>query len=118
MKNIMTRAWEIAREGQEKFGGKVSEYLSESLKSAWIESKEYQEIFERKLIRLESTLNKYNKLMAEIRDAGGKADDANIEELLNIATPKNIENAITGIKTRVGEANIYAQQLREKKMAI
>jgi len=37
MKNIMTRAWEIAREGQGKFGGKVSEYLSEALKIAWAE---------------------------------------------------------------------------------
>ena len=37
MRNIMKRAWEIARKGQEKFGGKVSEYLSESLKIAWAE---------------------------------------------------------------------------------
>lgn len=39
MKNIMKRAWEIAREGQSKFGGKVSDYLSESLKMAWAEAK-------------------------------------------------------------------------------
>ena len=31
----MTRAWEIAKEGQKKFGGKVSEYLSEAMKMAW-----------------------------------------------------------------------------------
>lgn len=35
MKNVMTKAWEIAREGQSKFGGKVSEYLSEAMKIAW-----------------------------------------------------------------------------------
>lgn len=35
----MTRAWEIAREGQKQFGGKVSEYLSEALKMAWVEAK-------------------------------------------------------------------------------
>lgn len=28
MKRIMTRAWEIAKEGQRNFGGKVSEYFS------------------------------------------------------------------------------------------
>src|SRR5690625_3129636 len=39
MKNIMVRAWEIAREGQKQFGGKVSEYLSEALKMAWAETK-------------------------------------------------------------------------------
>lgn len=39
MKEIMTRAWEIAREGQIKFGGKVSEYISEALKIAWAETR-------------------------------------------------------------------------------
>lgn len=39
MKNIMIRAWEIAREGANKFGGKAVEYLSESMKIAWAESK-------------------------------------------------------------------------------
>src|SRR5690625_2296264 len=39
MKEIMVRAWEIAREGQKKFGGKVSEYISGSLKIAWEESR-------------------------------------------------------------------------------
>jgi len=36
-KQIMKRAWEIAREGQRKFGGKVSEYFTISLKLAWKE---------------------------------------------------------------------------------
>jgi len=40
MKQVMVRAWEIARQGQEQFGGKVSEYLSQALKMAWAESKE------------------------------------------------------------------------------
>lgn len=35
MKNVMTKAWEIAREGQMKFGGKVKEYFAEALKMAW-----------------------------------------------------------------------------------
>lgn len=33
--NVMKVAWEIARDGQKKFGGKAKEYLSESLKIAW-----------------------------------------------------------------------------------
>src|SRR5690625_407842 len=44
MKNVMKRAWEIARKGQEKFGGKVSEYLSEALKMAWAEVKENEKV--------------------------------------------------------------------------
>lgn len=35
MRNVMTKAWEIAREGQKKFGGKVSEYFAEALRIAW-----------------------------------------------------------------------------------
>ncbi|KYG89135.1 hypothetical protein A0U40_14020 [[Bacillus] sp. KCTC 13219] len=35
MKNVMTKAWEIAREGATKFGGKVKEYFTEALKMAW-----------------------------------------------------------------------------------
>lgn len=37
--NVMKRAWEIAKEGQSKFGGKVSEYFAVSLKMAWAEAK-------------------------------------------------------------------------------
>lgn len=40
MKNVMVRAWEIAKKGQEKFGGKVSEYFAEALKMAWAEVKQ------------------------------------------------------------------------------
>lgn len=37
--NVMKRAWEIAKEGQKKFGGKVKEYFSQALKMAWAEVK-------------------------------------------------------------------------------
>src|SRR5690625_4129281 len=33
--NVMAIAWEIAYEGQEKFGGKIREYFSQALKIAW-----------------------------------------------------------------------------------
>lgn len=39
MKNVMTRAWKIAREGQKKFGGKVKEYFQQALVMAWAEAK-------------------------------------------------------------------------------
>lgn len=39
MKQIMKRAWEIARQGVKKFGGKVKEYFAEALKMAWDEFK-------------------------------------------------------------------------------
>lgn len=39
MKNVMTRAWEIARSGQKKFGGTAKEYFAEALRMAWAEVK-------------------------------------------------------------------------------
>ena len=39
MKNVMTRAWQIAREAVKNFGGKVKEFFSQSLKMAWKEAK-------------------------------------------------------------------------------
>lgn len=39
MKKVMVRAWEIAREGAKKFGGKAVEYIAEALKLAWKEVK-------------------------------------------------------------------------------
>lgn len=38
-KELMKEAWNIAREGQKAFGGKVSEYFAESLKMAWAQAK-------------------------------------------------------------------------------
>ncbi|MCT6924122.1 hypothetical protein [Metasolibacillus sp.] len=35
MRNVMTTAWEIAKDGAAKFGGKVKEYFGEALKMAW-----------------------------------------------------------------------------------
>jgi len=40
----MKRAWEIARKGQEKFGGKVSEYFAESLRISWAIEKDSEEV--------------------------------------------------------------------------
>ncbi|MCM3699173.1 hypothetical protein [Paenibacillus macerans] len=39
MKNVMARAWEIARAAVTKFGGKVKEYFAQALAQAWKEVK-------------------------------------------------------------------------------
>lgn len=35
-KNVMTKAWSIARSAQSKFGGSVKQYFAMALKQAWI----------------------------------------------------------------------------------
>lgn len=44
--NVMKRAWEIAKEGQKKFGGKVKEYFAQALRMAWIIVKKGMELVE------------------------------------------------------------------------
>lgn len=36
MKNVMTKAWEIAKKGAKNFGGSVKTYFAQSLKMAWV----------------------------------------------------------------------------------
>ena len=39
MKNVMSRAWEIAREAVKAFGGSVKSFFAEALRMAWAEVK-------------------------------------------------------------------------------
>lgn len=45
MKNVMVRAWEIARKAVARFGGSVKEYFSSALAMAWAEVKTATENF-------------------------------------------------------------------------
>lgn len=49
MKNVMGRAWEIARVAFKKFGGKVREYFAQALAQAWKEVKAVAKKFELEL---------------------------------------------------------------------
>lgn len=69
MKNIMTRAWEIARTGAEKFGGKAKDYFAHALKMAWAE---YKDILQQYDVYCE----RYSEYAA-----GGKAKDT-LEEFI------------------------------------
>lgn len=39
MRNVMVRAWEIAKEAAAKFGGSAKEYIAGALRMAWKEAK-------------------------------------------------------------------------------
>lgn len=59
----MTRAWEIAREGQGKFGGKVKEYIAQALVMAWAELREAKEKVE---IEVKGSTKRVKTWLAEI----------------------------------------------------
>ncbi|MGE7225798.1 hypothetical protein ACQKLN_31310 [Paenibacillus glucanolyticus] len=62
----MSKAWEIAREGQVKFGGKVKEYFVEALKLAWAIIKKGVEAVEKVLIELNVNNRKGKTWVARI----------------------------------------------------
>lgn len=45
MKNVMVRAWEIARTAAVRFGGKASEFFAAALRQAWVEIKNVKTSF-------------------------------------------------------------------------
>src|SRR5699024_3782702 len=64
MKNrqVMIRAWALAKRGQKKFGGKVIEYLSESMKIAWSIVKKMKENTQEQVV---AALNKIKPVWFE-----------------------------------------------------
>ncbi|MCO7127840.1 hypothetical protein NIE88_19005 [Sporolactobacillus shoreicorticis] len=62
MKNVMSRAWEIAKEGQKKFGGKASQYFAMALKMAWKKAKEGNKVVS--IAQIISELNEYSTYTA------------------------------------------------------
>lgn len=80
----MKRAWEIAREGYEKFGGKVSEYFAEALKMAWAEAKQASKpefIGSEKQVKwvndiYPKVVNMVNELIAEVEEYANRKSEA------------------------------------------
>lgn len=63
--NVMKRAWTIARQGQEKFGGKVKEYFAQALKMAWKEVKTHANL-------IQKANDLYENYIQNILNKGGK----------------------------------------------
>src|SRR5699024_10394838 len=93
MKNVMTRAWEIAREGYIKFGGKVVEYFAEALRMAWAEVKAAKEKVE---IALAPGSRKHKSWLAVIKGPHAKfrLDREFLESDVDGAKVFNVGNGI------------------------
>lgn len=90
MKQVMKRAWELAKSGVKKFGGKVREYLAASLSIAWKEVKNMGE----KLAELVGSV-KQVKWAEDIR----KKAIEELEEALKTVTKNNCYE-VTGKKMK------------------
>ena len=62
---VMNKAWEIARKGQSKFGGKVIEYIAAALKMAWAlirkEEKQMDQVNGYEIVERNYTINAWQK---------------------------------------------------------
>lgn len=68
MRNVMTKAWKIARESVAKFGSKAKEYFAEALKLAWATLKsETGAVGKPVVIRKEWTTTKGAKVVFEYK---------------------------------------------------
>lgn len=67
-KNVMKKAWEIAKGAAKRHGGKAREYISESLKLAWV-------LINKKSFRVEIVLNHKNRNSANIFKLDGVKED-------------------------------------------
>src|SRR5690606_16401903 len=74
-KQVMVRAWALAKRGQKQFGGKVSEYLSEAMKIAWAIVKNMKEDAQEKV---EATLNKFKQVFFEMYNQNGLNPNINV----------------------------------------
>ena len=74
-KQVMIRAWALAKRGQKQFGGKVSEYLSEAMKIAWAIVKNMKEDTQEKV---EATLNKFKQVFFEMYNQNGLNPNINV----------------------------------------
>lgn len=62
MRNIMKRAWELAKKAAVKFGGSAKQYISGALKQAWAETKAVvMSVREQIIERLNKVLNYTNE---------------------------------------------------------
>lgn len=68
MKNVMVRAWEIAKGAVNKFGGSTREYFAQALSMAWKESRKPQTVE----FRTTTGSNKHKSWVAAITGVGGK----------------------------------------------
>ena len=112
-KEVMTRAWEIARKAASLFGGKPSEYIRGTVKMAWNAIKEEREEQET------HGLKKWQAVEAKMRKAGkytmadllGQAKEVKFNEVMHK------EGAYYGIEVIADGSSFGTYYIAEKAWA-
>lgn len=106
-KQIMKRAWEIARNGAKKFGGKVREYFAIALSIAWKEVK----AMATKLIGSEKQVKWAKDIIARIEAAKPKMKKACVQFVNE--RPAKTEDAAKRKKESLNEALAFIDSLTD-----
>ncbi|MGD7007636.1 hypothetical protein [Metabacillus sp. 84] len=93
MKNVMVKAWEIARKGQKQFGGKIKEYFAQALQMAW------------NIVKKEMTKTNFPQTFNKIEKAAEKQAKEFFAEYLNTMKARNVEVEVTSYRTATLVAN-------------
>ncbi|NJP37207.1 hypothetical protein [Alkalicoccus luteus] len=98
MKNVMTRAWRIAKDGQAQFGGSVKEYFAQSLVISWDIEKRKNEVSDQEKEVIKKGFAAYEKFVQDAIARGAKLVAKNENEY--VLNHKGNEMRITPVITR------------------
>jgi len=105
MRNVMKKAWEIAKEGQKKFGGKVKEDFAQALKMAWAIAKKGMDYVKRVKGTIDLEKAKITEMKGTPKQIKWAEDIRNraLRALLNEVTTEEYEsiNKVPGKKNEI-----------------
>jgi hypothetical protein len=94
----MKKAWEISREGQKKYGGRIKEYFSEALRMAWQLVKMFKDVVKR-VNSNKWVKNGYKRIYVEVE--------------FSLIEMKHVRNVVVGAIRRI-EGVYYYDCINEK----
>ena len=108
MKNVMTKAWEIAREGAAKFGGKASEYFAKALKMAWAIIKKGVDMMDHKEKFIE-LVKEFIALSNETRKYDLNVRHLKLQDYIDVFDEDRKEFMVDAMTEQVQKAKDYLQ---------
>ena len=101
LRRVMKNAWRLARTGQRKYGGKVSDYLAESLKIVWANTKKSElygsmEAREIRYVRKGNVTEKQEKFINDLLQQLGDMifDREAVQDIKNCSTKRDASSII------------------------
>lgn len=116
-KKVMSRAWRLARQGAEKFGGSAKEYFAISLKMAWAEVKAEEAVAEEKEEAIDEKF--LEKISINVEEAVSSLPAITVGSPKQIAWAENIrKNAYMCLNNIITSAVVLGYNDMQRKLPI